>query len=225
MTGQIDNRSAPCSDNIGLHSVSDLHWPLLTLHPVQYHLARENSDGKGSVSTNIVTIDGAVLTAHLKLLLSGQQSQAGHNSLKGLKNGSWNVGKHSGLVRALWQMMGWDFSSTLEIKMSDSVAAAAAISQTESEKRRKVWDWDNQDCQSLTERKYKSRPWHHTPTDQMTAPAGAAAGVWTGRDTAGSNEVEFGDVQNPLQCAKLQLLHSHRVDTLQGQQGLNLQKY
>ena len=36
-------------------------------------------------------------------------------------------------------MMGWDFSSTLEIKMSDSVAAAAAISQTESEKRRKVF--------------------------------------------------------------------------------------
>ena len=33
-------------------------------------------------------------------------------------------------------MMGWDFSSTLEIKMSDSVAAAAAISQTESEKRK-----------------------------------------------------------------------------------------
>ena len=59
----------------------------------------------------------------------------------------------------------------------------------------------------------------------MTAPEGAAAGVWTGRDTAGSNEVESGDLQNPLQCAKLQLLHSHRVDTLQGQQGLNLQKY
>ena len=129
--------SAPCSDNIGLHSVSDLHWPLLTIHPVQYHLARKHEDGKGSVSANIVTIDGAVLAAHLKLLLSGQQSQAGHNSLEGLKNGSWNVGKHSGLVRALWQMMGWDFSSTLEIKMSDSVAAAAAISQTESEKGEK----------------------------------------------------------------------------------------
>ena len=59
----------------------------------------------------------------------------------------------------------------------------------------------------------------------MTAPAGAAAGVWTERDTAGSNAAEFGDLQTPLQCAKLQLLHSHRVDTLQGQQGLNLQKY
>ena len=59
----------------------------------------------------------------------------------------------------------------------------------------------------------------------MTAPAGAAAGVWTGRDTEGSNAVESGDLQNPLQCAKLQLLHSHRVDTLQGQQGLNLEKY
>ena len=46
LTGQIDNRSAPCSDNVGLHSVSDLHWPLLALHPVQYHLARENADGK-----------------------------------------------------------------------------------------------------------------------------------------------------------------------------------
>ena len=59
----------------------------------------------------------------------------------------------------------------------------------------------------------------------MTAPAGAAAGVWTGRDTAGSNAAGFGDLQNLLQCAKLQLLHSHRVDTLQSQQGLNLQKY
>ena len=59
----------------------------------------------------------------------------------------------------------------------------------------------------------------------MTAPAGAAAGVWTERDTAGSNAAESGDLQNPLQCAKLQLLHSHRVDTLQGQQGLNLEKY
>ena len=45
-------------------------------------------ENKGSVSANIVTIDGGVSTAHLKLLLSGQQSQAGHNSLKGLKNGS-----------------------------------------------------------------------------------------------------------------------------------------
>ena len=37
--------------------------------------------------------------------------------------------------------------------------------------------------------------------------------------------VESGDLLNPLQCAKLQLLHSHRVDTLQSQQCLNLQKY
>ena len=77
----------------------------------------------------------------------------------------------------------------------------------------------------MTERKYKSRPWQHTPTDLKTAPAGAAAGVWTERDTAGSNAAGSDDLQNPLQCAKLQLLHSHRVDTLQGQQGLNLEKY
>ena len=48
----------------------------------------------------------------------------------------------------------------------------------------------------------------------MIAPAGAAAGVWPERDTEGSNAAEFGDLQSPLQCAKLQLLHSHRVDTL-----------